>query len=625
MHQLIESSWSNLAQVVYKRTYSRKDNGYLENWKQTWDRAIKGNIRGFDVSQTEINRLEYFGYNRKAMCGGRGLWFSGSPGHERFGGAALNNCWGLAGDKWKNLVIAADLLMLGGGVGMSVEHRFVSKLPRVKRDVKIVHRKAKDTYFIVPDSREGWCDIVYLVLKSYFLTGKSFDYSTILIRGKGEKIKGFGGVASGPAPLIKCIEKMCAILDTRGGKMVRPIDMADLICCIAEMVIAGNVRRSALIVIGDCFDKEFLYAKRWDKGTLPSQRGNANFSVVCDDIEDLHPAFWQSYEIGEPIGIINRTNMRKFGRMGEEKRDPCMLVNPCAEANMVSGEPCNLQEEVLPNLRDEEEFVESAVLMHRWGKRVTCEKYHHKITQAVVNRYRRIGTGITGCLQSPLFNPKTLDRVYKAIQKENMRYSKELGIPPSIKTTVIKPSGTLSKMCDVQGEGIHPAYSSYWIQTIRFSSDDPLIPILQAAGHLIEPEIKLDGSLDHGTSVVYFYYKAQDGMPVADDNCDTWQQLENLKMAQKYWADQSVSITVYYKKEDISKIKEWLSENLSEIKTISFLCHKDHGFKQAPKQAISEEEYYKATENIKPLDLSKIKGGFEIEGGECNGGVCPIK
>ena len=619
-------NWSNLAKVVYKRTYARKDTGILENWDDTIDRVIAGNVRDKNVSSQEIKRLKYFMRERKAIPAGRGLWYSGSPSHSRIGGAALNNCWFLAGDEIENFVLAMDLLMLGGGVGLSVEHRFTSKLPKIKKDVKIVHVATKDADFIVPDSREGWGELFRRTLEAFFVTGRGFTYSTVCIRGYGEKISGFGGTASGPQPLIKFIETISMILGNREGRHMRPLDAMDVICCTGEMVVAGNVRRSAIIILGDAFDKEYLKSKRWDLGQIPTYRAFANLSIVLDDIEDAHPLFWKTYEQGEPFGVVNRKNIQMYARMGEKKKDTAVGVNPCAEATLESGEPCNLQELALANLRDEDEFVEAAVLMHRYGKRVTMETYHHKKITDVISKNRRIGTGITGCLESPLFNPDSLDRAYRAIQEENVRYSKELDIPESIRTTVVKPSGTVSKLLDQKGEGIHAAYSEYMIQRVRFGANDPLIPLLKAAGHYMEPSIRFDGSLDHNTIVVDFYLKAPEGMLCADKDFDTWKQLDTLLMAQKYWADQAVSVTVYYKREELPEIKAWLSNNLKYLKTISFLCHSEHGFKQAPKEAIAKEEYEKRSSKIKELVFENDSFDGSLQSSlECESGTCPLK
>lgn len=617
---------SNLAKVVFTRTYARQDNGKLENLEDVVDRVIKGNLRnipGEFILPGEEERLRYFMLNIKAMGAGRVLWFCGAPSHEKLGGAALNNCWVVTIDLWENLVIAADLLMLGGGVGASVEHRFVSKLAKVRRGVKIVHIHAKDADYIVPDSREGWCELIYRCLESFFVTGKCFSYSTICLRGAGEPIRGFGGKASGGLPLIQFVEKLCTILQAREGRHVRPIDAGDLVCCIGEMVVAGNIRRSAIILVGDPWDKEYLRAKRWDLGVLPTERSCANFSVACDDVDDLHKLFWDTYEHGEPFGIVNRKNIQRYGRIGELKKDTAISVNPCGESTLECYEPCCLQEIFMPNLHDEKEFFEASNLMHRFGKRVTLEHYHRKEIDEVIHRNRRIGTGITGCLQSNLFNPETLDEAYEVIQKENVSYSKQLGIPPSIRTTLVKPSGTLSLVGDCT-PGIHPAFSKYYIRRVRFASNDRLIPVLKEAGHHIEPVKRFDGTLDHNTLVVDFYCETPDGTPCADSGFDTWKQLDTLLMAQKHWADQAVSVTVYYRKEEIPEIKKWLSNNLKYLKTISFLCHNDHGFIQAPIEAMSQENYDKAASKIKPIDFDSISGG-DLESMECEGGICPVK
>ncbi len=622
----MSKEFSNLARIVYRRTYSRKDSGVLENWEQTVERAIMGNVKGKNVPESEIKELLKLANERKAGPAGRGYWFSGAPAHERFGGAALNNCWFLTAADYNHFVIAQDLLMLGGGVGLSVEQQFTSKLPRVRKDVHITHRATKDADFIIPDSREGWCELTRRILESYFETGRSFSYSTVCLRGYGEAIAGFGGVASGPLPLIRFVESLGGILSARAGKAIRPEDAADILTATGEMVVAGNVRRSAIIILGDCWDKDYLKMKRWDLGLIPTHRSCANYSVVCEDVEDLHPLFWKTYEQGEPFGVVNRTAMQKYGRMGELKPDTAIGVNPCAEATLENGEPCNLTEMALSNMDSEEEFIRASRLMQRYAKRVTMEKYHHPLSQAVIERNRRTGNGITGCLASPLFVPDVLDKAYAAIQDEDRKYSKELGIPLSKRTTVVKPSGTMSKVLDCNGyEGIHAAYSRYIIQRIRVASNDPLVPKLRTAGHHIEPVVRFDGTFDPQTLVVDFYVKAPNGSPVADEDWNTWKQLDVLKMAQKHWADQSVSVTVYYQKEDIPQLKEWLAQNLPFVKSISFLCHNAHGFKQAPKEAITREQYEKLSSRITPIQLEDIGEGSMLDGMECEGGVCPIR
>ncbi len=621
--------WSNLAKIVARRTYARNDSGIIELWPNTVERVIRGNLSKFDKSKLqpyEAENLERLMLERKAMPAGRGLWFSGSPGHERLGGAALNNCYYFSIDNWKTVVDIQDMLMLGGGCGASVEHRFVSKIAPVRKNVTVVHKNTKDADFIVPDSREGWCELTRRVLEAFLKTGKSFSYSTVCVRGGGEPIIGFGGTASGPRPLIAFISKISAILQNRSSKHLRPIDMADIICATGEMVVAGNVRRSAIIILGDPWDNEYLTAKRWDLGQLPTQRAMANWSVVASSTEELTNRFWQTYEHGEAFGIVNRKAIQSMGRIGEPKPDTAVGVNPCAEACLESYEACNLQEINLANLDNVEEFELAGRLMHRWGRRVAMEAYHTRETAKVVKNNHRIGTGITGCLAAPdLFDPDMLDRVYNAIQDESRQFSREFDVPESIRTTVVKPSGTLSKVMDTPwAAGIHGAYSRFFIQRIRFSAEDKLIPLLRAAGHHIEPVIRFDGTLDESTLVVEFYLDTPPEVPTADDELTLQKQLDILLKAQKHWSDQAVSVTIYYRKTELPFIKNWLDAHLSELKSISFLCHNDHGFKQAPWEAITEAQFKDKSKDLKDLDIESVGEG-SLESMECEGGACPIK
>jgi len=563
--------------------------------------------------------------NREMTTAGRGLWISGTDFVDKVGGAALNNCWFFAADSWMNYVIAQDLLMQGGGVGMSVEHRFVSKLPNVvAKKVVIEHKLTKDADFIVPDSREGWCELTRMVLESFFVTGKSFTYSTICVRGANEKIQGFGGEASGPLPLIDFVNNMSKILGSRADKHMRPIDAADLLCSVAAMVVAGNVRRSALMILGDPWDKEFLTIKRWDLHDIPSYRYKSNFSVVAGDYDELHPLFWDSYNMGEPIGIFNRKNAQKYARMGELKEDACVGVNPCAEATLENGEPCNLLEIYLSRIQTRERLLEVCRAATRMAIRTTCAFYHHEVTAKVIAKNRRIGVGLTGILNAKLYTVEDLDAAYAAVEDEAEMYCAEMGIPNCVRLTVIKPSGTLGKLGDCL-EGCHPAYSRYMIQRVRFAASDDLIPLLRSAGHFVEMEKNQDGTPNPDTMVCDFYLDNGPDAPTADGGFDTWKQLETLLRLQKHWADQAVSITVYYKKEWIPRLKDWLKDHMKDIKSISFLLHQGHGFIQAPKEPITKEQYEEFSAKILPLDVTSIKKAEEIEASDCEGGACPIK
>ena len=249
------------------------------------------------------------------------------PGVERFtlaGGLLTCNCAFVTVDApIRPFTWAMDMLMLGSGVGYNIQKINVDKLPKVRKNFKAPKRKDDSSAdYIVPDTREGWVALLGKTLKAAFLshdTGKqTFSYSTQLIRGKGAPIKGFGGTASGPEDLCWGIDKISKVLENRKGKKVRPIDCLDIMNIIGAIVVAGNVRRSAQIAIGDCDDVEFLLSKRWDMGTIPSWRAMSNNSVVCNDISELHEYFWDGYNgKGEPFGLINLDLSRKVGRLGE--------------------------------------------------------------------------------------------------------------------------------------------------------------------------------------------------------------------------------------------------------------------------------------------------------------------
>jgi hypothetical protein len=319
--------------------------------------------------------------------------------------------------------------------------------------------------------------------------------------------------------------------------------------------------------------------------------------------------------------------MQKYGRMGELKHDDAVGVNPCAEATLEDGESCNLFEISLPNLNSVADFELAATLGFRYAKRVALENYHHENCHAVISKNQRVGVGITGCLARPdLFNKQVLDRVYKVIQKENYEYSKQLNQPESIRTTVIKPSGTLSKVFDhLWSAGIHGGYSRYMIQRVRLASNDRLVPILKAAGYYSEPEVKFDGSFNHNTQVFDFYEQVPDVVPCVDEGWTLQKQLDTLLMAQECWADQAVSVTVYYRKEEIPFIKQWLADNYSKLKTISFLCHNDHGFKQAPWEAITKEVFEEKSSKLKEVDVEAMFSSGSSAVDDCEGGACPVK
>lgn len=314
--------------ITFKRTYARRlieddPSSPTEEFYQTIDRALNACETQLKVGFTPEEFAEARNYllGLKCSIAGRFLWQLGTKTVDKLGLLSLQNCaLVVVNEPIKPFVWAFDALMLGSGVGFNIQRENVHEIPRVKFNVSISRKDTKDADFIVPDSREGWVELLRKVLDAHFFTGKDFTYSTICIRGKGVPIKGFGGASSGPEELCGGIAEINKILNTRVNKKLRPIDCLDIMNIIGSIVVSGNVRRSAQIAIGDQDDLQYLNAKRWDKGNIPNWRAMSNNSVVCNDIAYLPEQFWQGYNgNGEPYGLINLKLARAVGRIGETK------------------------------------------------------------------------------------------------------------------------------------------------------------------------------------------------------------------------------------------------------------------------------------------------------------------
>ena len=341
------------------------------------------------------------------------------------------------------------------------------------------------------------------VLKSHFENGRSFTYSTILVRGKGEPINGFGGTASGPIILIEGMEKICEVLKQREGKKLRSIDVLDICNIIGSIVVAGNVRRSAEIAIGDPDDYHFLRAKRWDIGNIPNHRAMSNNTISADNYDHILNAVWEGYEgNGEPYGLFNLPLSRKYGRLGEERRDDCEGLNPCAEITLSDKECCNLSEIYLNNISSKEELIECATLLYKTQKAVCAMPFIHKETNEIVHKNMRIGLGITGICQSQ-DKLDWLNDAYKALRKFDKHWSKENNWNESIRLTTTKPSGTLSILAG-STPGVHPGYSQYFIRRVRMASTDNLVKVCRNLGYHVEYAKNFDGTENYDTVVVSF-------------------------------------------------------------------------------------------------------------------------
>ena len=625
------SPWGfgGLGEVVYLRTYSRniEELGRSETWTETIVRAIEG-AAAIGVPYTTKDAEELFDhmFNLRCSFSGRALWQLGTPLVNKFSGSSLNNCYFTNIESIEDFELLFEYLMLGGGVGFSVERSKIHELPKVKSGVTITHERSNDADIIVPDSRQGWKRLLHAVLKSYFDTGKSFTYSTILIREYGAPLKTFGGTASGPGALIDGIADICKVMQNREGKKLRSIDVLDICNIIGRIVVSGSSRRSAQIAIGDPDDVLFIRAKNWSTGTIPAWRANSNNSIYADAYEEIMPELWRGYDgTGEPYGLVNRKLARAYGRLGDKRPDNSIEgFNPCAEIALGNGESCNLATVFLPNVESLKQFMSISRLLYMTQKHITRMDYSYDKTTDIVKKNARLGQSITGVLQCSPEQLKWLPTVYEYLRGFDEEYSKKHGFPESVRLTTVQPSGTLSLLPGVT-PGIHPAFAQYYIRRVRFGSSDPLVEACRKRGYKVVWDIGIDGREDHTRYVVEFPCKSPTGAVLAA-SMTAVEQLEWVKKMQTEWADNAVSVTVYYRKEELDSIKEWLSKNYDKsVKSVSFLLHADHNFPLPPYEEITEAEYNRLYSKIDFTVPLQTVAGDMLDLDNCSTGACPVR
>lgn len=626
----ISIPWGPLGYVTYKTAYARPlddsdPHGPTEEWYQTVERVLRGaRMAGVKFTPDEEDRLRSYMMRLAATPAGRGLWALGSQLQEKLGADGAVNCWFVPLESPEDYNWLACRLMAGGGVGYSVEFEYANKWPKV-RGAKVEHVASPAAAdYIVPDSREGWGECIQLAMEAV-LHGRDFFYSTCDIRPHGAPLKTFGGIASGPAPLIEGIQDIVKIMNAREGQSIRPSDLSDMANIVGRLVVAGSKRRSAQLALGSPDDNEYLTLKRWSN-EIPGWRSQANFSVQANRYEDLSDEFWHPYlyNDGENFGIVNIDACRTQGRTGEAlvRPDHVLGVNPCGEAVLPKYGSCNLATLHLPNLTTYDEFIDAAKLLYRIQKAVAWLPHPHKPTQQVMAQDSRLGLSITGYLQAEESQRRWLSSAYLELRAYDRDYSMRHGYPQSIRLTTVKPEGTVSLLSGVTS-GIHAAYDRYIIRRIRLLETSPLLPSLRNAGVPVVQDVNFDGSPKAGHVVAEFVAQVPESTTLA------WQQtavdqLEVAARVQKEWSDQSVSVTVTYKDGEIPAIREWLSDNWNRIKTVSFNRYSEHGFKLAPLEPISKEEYERRVSAIHGIDLGTDLTTVD-DLMNCEGGACPIR
>jgi len=610
-----QPNWGPLGYITYKRTYARAlPTGGTEEYWQTLNRVINGvftiqkqwckqlGLPWLDSkAQKTAQKMYQKMWNFKMLAPGRGLWIMGTEFIEKHGSAALNNCAFTSTEDIdikhsKSFEFLMDMSMLGVGVGFDT-------LGAGKITIK--DPKDNGTYAI-PDSREGWVESLKKLLDSYFI-GKPkyvFDYS--LIRPAGAPIKGFGGVSSGFEPLKKMHENIESLLISRIGQPIKSTDIVDIMNMIGCCVVSGNVRRSASIALGYPDDTEFLTMKQ-DIKKLESHRWASNNSILAKMGMDYGPIVESVWKNGEP-GVVWMENAQKYGRLKDGITWADKLakgLNPCGEQTLESFELCCLVETFPSNHDSYEEYEDTLKLAYLYGKTVTLVNTHWAETNAVMLKNRRMGisqTGIINAFGKHGFNNMIswCDKGYKYLKSIDELYSSWLCVPLSKKLTTVKPSGTVSLLAGVC-PGIHYPHSEYYIRRIRFNSNSEYLPFLKDAGYKIEDDVYSKNSV-----CVEFPIK-EPFFTIGKNDISVWEQLENAAIYQNFWSDNQVSITVTFKEEEKVDLKRALNYFEHRLKSVSLLPYKDHGYKQAPYEQITEDEYNIRIKNIKPLILSNNK------------------
>lgn len=629
--------FNGLGYVTYKRTYARPiffegtdKIERTEEWYETVQRVVNGaQDIGAALTEDEAVRLYDYLFNLKGSVAGRMLWQLGTSNNKRLGGDSLVNCWFVDVQKATDFSWAVERLMLGGGVGFSCDK---PERLGVVRSAWVDHVDANDSDFIVPDTREGWGDLIRKVFECYLGDDdnpRKMTYATHLIRKAGVPIKTFGGTASGPEILISGVEKICKVLDGAVGRTMTSVEVLDCMNIIGSIVVAGNVRRSAEIAVGRLDDEAYLMAKRWDLGDIPIERAMSNNTVFVSEeqMKDMPELVWEGYKgNGEPYGFFNLDASRKYGRMGEERPDNSIVgVNPCAEIPLANRESCNLSEIFLPMIDSKEELIDVVKLLYKVQKATSALPYLDPASDKITSANMRLGLGITGVTQA-MDKVEWLDDAYVALREFDAEWSAARGWPESVRLTTIKPSGTLSLLPGVT-PGVHPGFSQYFVKRMRMAASDVLVDYCRGKGFHVEPLRNFDGSEDHRTVVVEFPCAFPEDTILAE-HMTAIEQMDLVRLLQKVWADNSISVTVYYRKEELDGIRDYLAEHWGEMKSVSFLLHSEHGFDQAPMGELSLEEYEEMLRNTTALG-EKLSGSTMISDddfdAECATGACPIR
>ena len=643
---------NSLGEITFIRTYSRvKEDGTKERWYEVCKRVIEG-MYSVQKNHAKENRLPWNDnkaqksaqeafqrmFELKWTPPGRGMWAFGTPmTMEKRNSASLQNCAMVStrdidrNDPGALFAWVMDALMLGIGVGFDTLGQ--------DKQMPIFAPTEQVSIYEIPDTREGWVESVRLLINSFLRQNQPIqEFNYDLIRPLGAPIKGFGGVASGPQPLIDLHNQIRKVIGSRAGEVLDSRAIVDIVNLIGTCVVSGNVRRSATLALGTPKDESFINLKNPEvfperNSYDPKNPGWAwmsNNSIAAEIGTKYEDYVDLIADNGEP-GFIWLDVARNYGRLADApdyKDTRIMGFNPCAEQPLESYELCTLVEVHLNRHESKEDFLKTLKFAYLYGKTVTLMPTHWQQTNGIMQRNRRIGTSLTGiaAFADEHGLPVTrewMDEGYNTIRKYDHRYSEWLCVRESVRVTTVKPSGSVSLLSGAT-PGVHwgPG-GEFYLRAIRFGNQDPMLYLFKAAGYKIEDDL-----VSANTSVVYF--PVASGHKRSEKQVSLFEKIGLAATAQKYWSDNGVSVTLSFDKEEETKfIAPALNMYEGQLKAVSFLPMGNKTYPQQPYTEISREEYNAYVGTIGKIDWSAIYDGKDNLDAEsekyCSTDACEIK
>lgn len=615
---------------IHASRYARwlPDENRRETWKETVDRytgffknRFPDTFPADDVNKS-IHNLDVMPSMRCLMTAGPALERDEIAGY---------NCSFVAIDSPKAFDEVMYILMCGTGVGFSVERQFTNNLPSIAEEFH-----ETDTTIRVKDSRIGWAS-AYRELISLLYSGRLPKWDTSGVRQAGARLKTFGGRASGPKPLEDLFSFTVHTFKKAAGRKLNSLECHDLVCKVADIVIVGGVRRSALISLSNLTDDRMRNAKNGAWWESDVQRALANNSVAYTEKPDVGIFLkeWGTLydsKSGER-GIFNRVAATKKassnGRRDVEGFE--YGTNPCGEIILRSKGLCNLSEVVIrenDTLASLKEKVRVATIIGTFQSTLTNFRYLRSDWKRNQEEERLLGVSMTGIMDHPILSKPTdecikwLKELREYAIETNKVWAEKLGIPQSAAITTVKPSGTVSQLVGCSS-GIHPAYSQYYIRTVRMDNKDPLTLFFKSAGVPNEPDVTKPSDI----TVFSFPQKGTES-GVTRNETNAIEQLQLYSVYQKNWTEHNPSITVYYKDDEFLNIGAWIYNNFSDVSGVSLLPHSDHVYKQAPYQEITKEQYDSFVASFPSIDWGNLKEEEDTTTGtqelSCAAGVCEV-